>query len=372
MSAVLITGYPGIQARKLLEWILQCEPGTRVYLVVLKQLMTRARHALEVLSEEARGRVNMFDGDAAALDMGLSGSEYRELSAAVTRIHHVAHVSYVGVEREVAEYANIRGAVEAVELARSCDRIDCLVHHSAASVSGDRVGDVYEDELDERQGFHNVVQETRMKAELVMRRAMTELPIAVVRPTLLVGDSGTGEVDRFDGPYLLVMLILGLPGDMAVPLPRPTTNRIDIVPVDYVVKAAHWIGRHEDAPGRTFHLTSAEQLTAQEVFDLVAKGGGRRTVRSFIPAQVARAVLAAPGIERLVREPRELMQQLASKARYDTRHAQRVLADSGLSCPPLESYVDTWVKAVQDHLRERRDEVAAQDVVGNEVEDSLY
>ena len=367
MNAVLITGFPAIQARKLLECILLRENETPVYVVILKQLMTRARRALDALDDEQRRRVRVLDGDAAALDMGLSGSEYRELAGSVTRIHHVAHVSYVGVEREVAEYANIRGAVEAVELARSCDRIDCLVHHSTAYVSGDRTGTVFEDELDEGQSFHNIVQETRMKGELVMRRAMDEVPVAVLRPTLLVGDSVTGEADRFDGPYLLVMRILGLPGDMALPLPRPATNPIDIVPVDYVVKAAHWIGRRDDVAGRTFHLTSAEQLTAQEVFDLVAKVGGHRTARSYIPARVARAVLATPGIERLLREPHALMQQLSSKARYDTRHARRVLADSELSCPPLTSYIDTWVTAVQEHMRERREEYVQKDV-----DDPLY
>jgi len=366
-EAVLITGFPGIQARKLLADVLAEEPHTQVHVVVMPRWLARAAEALETLSAEFQARVRILEGDAAALDMGLSGREYRSLANSVTRIHHVAHVSYVGVAREVAEHTNVRGAVEAVELARTCEHLSCLIHHSTAYVSGDRTGTVYEDQLDEKQGFHNLVQETRMKAELVMQRAMAELPIAVLRPTLLVGDSGTGEADRFDGPYLLVMLILGLPKDMAVPLPRPANNPVDIVPVDYVVKAARWIGRHSDAPGHTFHLTSSEQLTAEQVFDLVAQAGGRRTVQSFIPAQVARAVLATPGIERLLREPRELLQHLATGARYDTRHATRVLADSGLSCPPLASYVDTWVTAVQEHLRDRRPPPSAS----NPVEDVL-
>ena len=104
-------------------------------------------------------------------------------------------MSYVGVEREDAEYTNIQGAVEIVELARNCEHLRCLVHHSTAHTSGSRTGTVFESELDEGQSFQSVVQETRMKAELVMRRAMADVPIAVVRPTMLVGDSVTGEAD---------------------------------------------------------------------------------------------------------------------------------------------------------------------------------
>jgi thioester reductase-like protein len=352
-EVVLITGYPGLMARKLTAHVLEHERETRVVVLVLPDRIDQAVAALASLDPKAHRRVEILEGDVAAMDLGLSGVEYRELAARVTRIHHTAQVSYVGVEREKAEYTNIQGAVEMVELGTAAERLSCIVHHSTAYVSGDRTGTVYEDELDKGQGFHGVVQESRMKAELVMRRAIDRLPIAVVRPTMLVGDSITGETERFDGPYLLVMLILGLPGDMAVPLPHADAP-LDIVPVDYVVRAAHAIGRHETAPGRTFHLTSSEALSAQQVFDLIAQAGGRRTAKGYIPAQLASALMRTPGLERVLREPRAFLRQLSSPAQYDTRNTRRILADTDITCPPLETYVDTWVLAVQRHLRERR------------------
>jgi thioester reductase-like protein len=353
-EVVLITGYPRLGARKLLERILASEPETHLVMLVLPKLVDQAQQFLAGLGEAA-ARVELLEGDAAAMDLGLSGAEYRELASRLTRIHHVAQVSYVGVDRETAEYVNLEGAVEAVELGRACERLRCLVHHSTAHVSGDRTGIVFEEELDVGQGFHSVVQETRMKAEKVMRRAMPELPIAVVRPTMLVGDSITGEADRFDGPYLLAMLVLGLPGDMPMPLPIQGKNPLDIVPVDYVVKAAHAIGRRSDAAGLTFHLASPESLTARQVFDLIAEAGGRRTRKSFIPAQVASALMRTPGLERYVKEPRAFLQQLSLTARYDTRNTRRLLEGTGIECPPLASYVSTWVTAVSEYFKRRRD-----------------
>jgi thioester reductase-like protein len=288
--------------------------------------------------------------------MGLAGAELRALAPEVDRIHHVAHVNYLGVERAQAELANVRAAAEAVEVARECPKLRCLVHHSTAGVCGDRQGLVREEELDVGQTFRSVIHQTRMRGEKVMRRASSSLPIAVVRPTTLVGDSGSGEADHFDGPYLLVMLILGLPGDMAVPLPRPGDTPVNIVPVDFVARAAHVIAHHPDAPGRTFHLASRERLTARELFTLVAQAGGRRTAKSTIPTQLARVLLRTPGVDRLLNRPHELLQQFGSPVVFDTTNADAILGPAGVRCPPLASYVDTLVSAVQEHIRQRRRE----------------
>jgi thioester reductase-like protein len=358
-EVVLLTGFPALQARKLLQLVLCSEPDTFIYAVVMKRLAPDADRARAALPSEQRRRVDVLDGDAAALDMGLSGRELRAIGREIDRIHHVAHVNYVGVDRERAKLANVRAAVEAVELGRQCPGLRCLLHHSTASVCGDREGIATEAELDVGQRFQSVIQETRAKGEKVMRRAMRDLPIAVVRPTTVVGDSGTGESDHFDGPYLLVMLILGLPKEMAVPLPKPGDTPVNIVPVDFVVKAAQAISRHPDAPGKTFHLASRERLTAEQLFELVAKAGGHRTVRSYIPTHLARAVLRTPGVDRLLQKPLELLHQLAQPVAFDTRNADAILAGLGIECPPFRSYVDTLVSAVQEHLRDKRRELQA-------------
>src|SRR5438309_597100 len=80
-----------------------------------------------------------------------------------------------------------------------------LVHKSTAPVSGDRRGMVLESELDRGQRARNVVEATKLRAEKIVRNAAREVPVIVVRPTTVIGDSQTGEVDRLDGPYLLVL-----------------------------------------------------------------------------------------------------------------------------------------------------------------------
>ena len=276
----------------------------------------------------------LLEGDAAAMDLGLSGPEFRQLTREVDRIHHASHVSHVGVDDETAEAQNVRATAEIIELARATPELQCLVHHSTALVSGDRTGVVYEEELEVGQRFRSAVERTRMRAEVVVRRAMRDVPIAVVRPTTIVGDSGTGETGRFEGPYLLVLLILAAPAELAIPLPAKGDAPLNIVPIDFAARAAHAIGRHPSAPGRTFHLADPHPLSARRVFDLVARAGGRRTARGYIPANVAKALLRTPGIERFLRSPRAFVEQLAGAVRYDTRNADHALTGTGIERLP--------------------------------------
>ena len=207
-----------------------------------------------------------------------------------------------------------------------------------------------------------------MRAEVVARRAMRDVPIAVVRPTTIVGDSGTGETGRFDGPYLLVLVILAAPAELAIPLPAKGDTPLNILPIDFAVRAAHAIGRHPSAPGRTFHLADPYPLSARRVFELVARAGGRRTARGYIPANLAKALFRTPGIERFVRSPRAFVEQLASAVRYDTRNADHVLAGTGIACPPFDTYVDQLVAVVQERVRSRREQ---REETESEVEDPL-
>lgn len=368
-SVLLLTGLPSLYARKMLAQILEAEPRALVYAVVLPRFAARAAAQVEELG--GKDRVILLEGDVTAMDLGLSGAEIRQLAREVDRIHHVAHASYVGLDRKAAASLNVTGTAEVIELARACGSLSCLVHHSTAMVAGDRRGVVYEDELDSGQGFRSVIEETRMRAEVAARRAMREVPIAVVRPTILVGDSTTGEVERLDGLYVLVLLIIAAPAELAIPLPGRGDAPLNVVPMDFVVRAAHAIGRSRGAAGRTFHLADPHPLSARRVLELIARASGRRAARGHIPSNLAKALLRAPGVDRLVRSPRAFLEQLMTPVRYDTRNTEQILAGSGVSCPPFDAYVDTLVHAVEELLRERKERREAEAEAEGEIEDAL-
>ncbi len=357
-EVVLLTGFPSFEARRLLEELVRPDRGDRgstfVHAVVQGKHLAKANDDLDALPHEQRGRVNLIEGDVAAMDLGLSGRELRALAAEIDVIHHAAHVSHVGADRKTAESVNVDGAREILELARLCVRLRCLVAHSTAQVAGDREGVILEGELKAGQGFRNVVEETRARGERMFRAAMDQVPIAVLRPSILVGDSTTGEIDRFDGPYLLFVLILTAPPDLAIPLPGRAEAPLPLVPIDYVARAACKIARDPRAPGRTFHLVDPLPLPARKVFELVAHAAGRRPPRGSIPTNFARALLSAPGLDRLATSPRGLVETLGADVTFDAANTTELLRGTDIRCPPLESYIGRLVDYVQLRLREKK------------------
>jgi nucleoside-diphosphate-sugar epimerase len=363
-EVVLLTGFPAFTARKMVEELVRAGERTLVHAVVQAKFGAEAREALDGLPLEQRARVNLIEGDAAAMDLGLSGAEFRMLTREVDRIHHMAKISYLGAEPKVTEQLNVGGAREILELASACEDLKCLVFHSTANVSGNRTGLVLEEDLDKGQEYRNVVEETLARGEKIMRQAMPRLPIAVLRPTIVVGDSQTGEVDRFDGPYFLILLIVTSPPDFPLPLPGRGDTPLHLVPVDYVVRAAWELGRDPRAPGRTFHVGDPTPLSVRRVFELVAAAGGRRMPRGSIPANLTKALLRTPGLERLAKSPRGFLEALGTQVTYSFANTTELLADTDVRCPPLESYVDALVEYVQHRLREKR-------ARASEVEDPL-
>ena len=357
-EVVLLTGFPSFRARHVAQAMLE-GPGPRafVHAVVHAKLKDDALAAIDALPPGARSRIHLLEGDAAAMDLGLSGVELRELGREVDRIHHCVQVSYLGADRATAEHVNVGAAREVIEVARVCPHLKCLVVHSSASVSGDRSGLVRESELDCGQRFRNPIEETLAQAERVYRRAMARtkdpLPIAVLRPTMVVGDSATGEVDRLDGPYLLILLMLTAPPDLALPVPGRADVPLNVVPIDFVARAAIAIGRDPRAPGKTFHLVDPTPLPARKLVELVARAGGRRAPSGFLPANIARAILRAPGIERIAKSPRAFLEAMAVPVVYDHANADELLQNTGIACPPLESYIDRLVTHVQRWLEAR-------------------
>jgi thioester reductase-like protein len=354
-EVVLLTGLPSLLARSVCFEILRSDPRSRVEAVVRPKFVEDVRAMLDVLPAEQRRRVHIVEGDAAAIDHGLAGTEFKALARQLTHIHHCAQVTYLGVDPKTAEQVNVGGAREAIELASCCDNLRCLVFHSTAHVSGDRRGIVTEDELQAGQTFRSVVEETKARAEKVIRSAMARLPIAVVRPSTIVGDSSTGEVDRLDGPYLLVLLVVTSPPDLPLPLPGRGGEPLNLVPIDWVARAAVALGRAPRSHGRTFHLVDPRPLTARRVFELVARSGGRRGSRGSIPANLAKALLRTPGLDRIAKSPRAFLETLTTPVTYDARNADDLLPALGVpACPPLESYFDKLVEYVQERVRQRR------------------
>lgn len=347
-EVVLVTGWPGFIGRRLVGRMADRLDRARDRLV----LFTRPRHAPAARAElDALGLAGeVVEGDVAKMHLGLSGQEYRRLVGEVTSIWHLAAVYDLGADADTLRAVNLEGTRHVVELAQSAERLSRLHHFSTAYVSGDRQGVILEEELDEGQGFHDGYERSKFEAEKLVRRAMAELPATVYRPSIVVGDSRTGEIDRFDGPYYLAILLVASPAGVPLPLPGDGVAPLNVVPVDFVVDAALAIGANPAAVGQTVHLVDPAPLSARRVYQLVAARAGRTLPSVTLPHRAVEALLGLPILERLVRPHRNAIRLVNHLALYNCRHQLELLEGTGLACPPITSYLDRLIEFARGHL----------------------
>lgn len=361
----LITGFPAFTAKRMIGKILAAEPETKLYVLARERYAADAERFLQGLPDRTQAEVLV--GEISDMDLGLSSAEYRALSRELTWIHHLAGVYFMGVDDATAHRVNVVGTRTVIDLARDAQRLERLVHWSTAMVSGDRKGTFHEDDLEAGQRFHNAYERTKHEAERLVRGAMRQLPITVVRPGIIVGDSRTGEIDTLDGPYYLMVLIATNDSGVRLPLLGPGDVPLHLVPIDYVIDAAWQVARGETAAGKTFHLVDPAPLSARAVFEGVAEHAHTEKPRGHIPRPLARAVLRTPGLARLARGPLALVDVLGHAVHYDQRHTRQALAGTGLSCPALADYLPALVRYVLDVTR--RPAPAATTGVGDDTAD---
>lgn len=343
---VLVTGFPLDVARRMArELVLR---GDRVLLLCRGKFASEGKVLAQELKAQGRGRLEVWEGDILQLDLGLAGDAVRQLHAEVDEIHHIAAVSYLGAPAGSMRQVNVEGLREVLEVALGCARLQRVCVWSTVFVAGDRSGTVYEDELLIGQGFRNPYEKSKADAEVLARAAMRKLPITIVRPSIIVGDSQTGELGRLDGPYLLINAIVHASPDTAVPMPGRGAFPLPVVPIDYAVRAALYLTRHPDAVGGTFHLVDGHPLTARALFDAVADAASRPRPTFFLPGGVARAVLNLPLVRDRVRSERNFLEWFDTDVHFDDRRARALLGPGGIECPPVQDYVEALVRHVRD------------------------
>ncbi len=355
-----VTGYPGFIGKRLVEHIAREDPKGHIYVLVQPKVLKEAQKHSAGLKGAP---IEILTGDVVDMHLGLSGEEYQRLCERVTDIFHLAAVSYLGVPKETAWRVNVDGTRNLLELARDCEHLKRFNYFSTCYVSGDRVGVIAEDELERGQGFRNAYEETKYQAERLVQRAGNTLPVTIYRPASVVGDSRTGEIDRFEGPYYLGILLVTSPQVVPLPLPGNGVAPLNVVPVDFVVKAVWAISRDARGAGRIFHLVDPNPMSARRVYELIAEKTHKKLPKFNLSARAADVMLRLPLLEKLARPQRAAISYVNHLAIYNCHNTLELLDGTGVRCPPLSSYLDQLVAYVREQYKKRRE--------GAEVEDPL-
>jgi thioester reductase-like protein len=347
-KVVLVTGWSGFIGRRLVRRLGGSLDRTRDRLVLLTRTPRLAEARAELGALGLEGEV--LEGDVTKMHLGLSGAEYKLLSSQVSEIWHLAGLYDLAADAATLRAVNLEGTRLVLELARASPRLERFHHFSTTYVSGDREGVILEDELDMGQGFHDTYERAKFQAERLVRRAMPDLPATVYRPSVVVGDSRTGEVDRLQGPYYLAILLVASPLKVPLPLPGQGLAPLNVVPVDFVVEAALSLGANPAAVGKTVHLADPAPLSARKVYELIAARAGKTLPTVPLPHRAIEALLGLPILERLARTQRNAIRMVNHLAIYNCQNQLALLDGTGIRCPPITSYLDRLMEFARARL----------------------
>lgn len=353
MSVLVMTGFPGFLGSALLPKLLTKREGVRAVCVVQTHHLETAANRLDAIEDAnpgIAGRTDLVAGDITRPGLGVDPGMLERLGA-VVEVWHLAAVYDLAVAASVAKRVNVDGTAEVLRFCGAQPEPPRLQYVSTCYVSGRYDGAFTEDMLDEGQRFNNHYESTKHAAEVLVRAAIDGgLPGTIYRPGIVVGDSRTGQTQKFDGPYLVARFLRRQPLPVAVLPAVDATKRTALVPRDFVIDAMDELSVLDRSVGRTYALNDPEPPTNREVAELFADHLGKRLVWLPVPLGLTRTALARiPGLEWVTGLPAEFLDYFDNPTTYTTDHTVADLEGTGLTCPPFASYAGTLLDFMVAH-----------------------
>src|SRR5262245_44273986 len=196
-----VTGATGFIGRHLLEQLLERREGT-VFVLVRESSLPRLETMIEVWDTD---RVVPVVGDLGAARLGIDDAWVDEHRGDVEHFFHLAAIYDMTADAETNETLNVGGTRHALELAEALEA-GCFHQISSVAAAGEYDGPFDESMFDEGQALTSPYHRTKFESEKIVREECTR-PWRVYRPSIVVGHSETGAMDKLDGPYYFFPLI---------------------------------------------------------------------------------------------------------------------------------------------------------------------
>lgn len=338
MPTLFFTGYPGFLGSELLPRLLRRSPDLRACCLVQPKFAGLARERAKPLGD----RVEIVEGD---ITKPLQAS-----TDDVVEIWHLAAIYDLAVKRELGMRINVDGTRHVLDFADRCRSLRRFQYVSTCYVSGRFPGVFRETDLEKGQTFNNYYEETKYLAEVdVQKRMRAGLAATIYRPAIVVGDSATGETQKYDGPYFIMQWILRQPKIAVLPvLFGGNKYAINVVPRDFIMNAIERLSAMPQSLGKVYQLADPDPMTIVESIRAIAQATGRTIVRIPLPKWAVKSSLDyVPGVYRLIRIPSAAVDYFVHPTRYDTTNARTDLGS--LQIPRFRDYLPNLVTFVRAH-----------------------
>lgn len=360
-----VTGATGFIGRRLVQRLLE-RKGSVIHILV------RDAENLTALYERwgtDKTRVLPVVGDLAKPHLGVAKKDLAKLKGKVKHMFHLAAIYDLNASAEAQQIANVQGTAHAIACAEAIE-VGCFHQVSSIASAGLYEGVFREDMFDEAEGLEHPYFRTKHDSEGLVRKTCKR-PWRIYRPGIVVGDSHTGEMDKIDGPYYFFKAIQKMRKLLPhwMPAIGIEGGRMNIVPVDFVVKAMDHIAHKRGLDGKCFHLTDPHPHRVGDILNIFCRAAHAPEMAlrinalmfSFIPASIRKGLLGLTPMRRIRDQlmkdlmlPPDIMQFINYPTRFDCRETLAALEGSGIACPPLEGYAwrlwDHWERHLDPDL----------------------
>lgn len=349
-ETIFLTGFPGFIAARLVQRL--AKNDTQFFLLVQPQFVEKAMRAIEDIARDTNTSLENFalvEGDITLENLGMSDEDLNAVQAETTDVYHLAAVYDLGVKKDLAYSVNVEGTRNVNEVVKSLANLNRYNYVSTCYVAGLRKGEILETELEHSNGFRNFYEETKYLAEIEVEKLKQNYPVTIFRPSVVVGDSRTGETAKYDGIYSLMLYLRRAPGLLRLVNVGNDVVRLNLAPVDFVVESMAALAKDKAATGKTIALADPNPLTTGELFDTIAEAlTGKKSVIKP-PAVLVEKSLMLPISPPISGLPFPAVPYFFVPQSYDTSIAGELLAKYGIECPHFTSYVRRLLAFIERH-----------------------
>jgi len=349
-ETIFLTGFPGFIAGRLAARL--ATPETQFFLLVQTQFLEKAAQDVERIATQTGVPLENFaliEGDITRPNLGMSEDDLKTVLAETTDVFHLAAVYDLGIAEEPAFKVNVEGTRGVNELVGKMPRLKRYNYISTCYVAGKRKGEILESELDHDAGFRNYYEETKYLAEQEVERLKTELPVTIFRPSVVVGDSRTGETAKYDGIYYVIHYYRKSPSLLRFVNVGNRRVRLNLVPVDFVVESLAALSKDEKAAGKTVALADPNPLSTAEICDAIIEAlTGKKSVLTPPPALIEFS-LNLPFSPAVTGLPHYGVPYFFLEQTYDTAVSEELLEAHDIACPRFSEYAANLVKFVEEN-----------------------
>jgi thioester reductase-like protein len=349
-ETIFLTGFPGFIAGRLVKELATAE--TQFFLLVQKSFIEKAMKDVEKLSAENKIPLENFaiiEGDITKENLGMSEDDLQTVLEETTSVYHLAAVYDLAVKKEIGYSVNVEGTKNVNEVVKKIKNLRRYNYISTCYVAGKRGGLIHENDLEHNSGFQNYYEETKYLAEVEVEKLKTDYPITIFRPSVVVGDSKTGETVKYDGIYYVINYIRMFPALFRLINVGNDLVKVNLVPVDFVVDGIVALAKDERAVGKTIALADPNPLTTAEACDEIALAiCGKKSVAK-LPPKLMQTILMLPITPAISGLPHEGVPYFFAPQDFDTSVATELLSAHRVSCPNFKDYIKTLVKFVEKH-----------------------